>query len=433
MKRKQAIILVLVSVVLVQLACSMPQSKPTDVASAFGTPTNGPSVVTATSSLPTLALATQPPAIVTATPASQQPTATATKASSTGSNTGSNTNTNTSSGSCTFQATFVSDVTIPDDSQVNPGAAFTKTWRVRNDGTCTWGPSLALNALAFTGGSHLSGPDQVSLATRVAPGQTVDLSVNLVAPTTPGVYTSEWKFRVDGVSGVGPFIGLGPGKVSPLYARIVVGATPTPTATTASAPRITFADGATGAAVEGSVKAGQTRSYVISAGKGQLMMVSVASSVTNLSLKIVEVSTGTVIAAANSSNTQVYLPSTGDFLIIVIGGSADANFTLGVNVPSRITFDAGATTVSVDGKITGRQAVMYTLRAQSGQTMSVKITSPSNNVGLTIYGIDDGQPRIRAESGASEWSGTLSLTQDYMIMAVPGVDSTTFTLTVTVK
>ena len=34
-------------------------------------------------------------------------------------------------------ALFVKDVTIPDGSQVEPGATFKKTWRLRNIGTCS--------------------------------------------------------------------------------------------------------------------------------------------------------------------------------------------------------------------------------------------------------------------------------------------------------
>src|SRR5512143_426233 len=35
-------------------------------------------------------------------------------------------------------AQFVADVTIPDGTQIQPGATFTKTWRLKNIGYCTW-------------------------------------------------------------------------------------------------------------------------------------------------------------------------------------------------------------------------------------------------------------------------------------------------------
>ncbi len=45
----------------------------------------------------------------------------------------------------------------------------------------------------------MNGPDSVSLPISVAPGQTVDISVDLVAPNTPGKYQGFWQLeRPDG-------------------------------------------------------------------------------------------------------------------------------------------------------------------------------------------------------------------------------------------
>ncbi|HGJ66308.1 TPA: hypothetical protein ENS27_13160, partial [bacterium] len=40
-------------------------------------------------------------------------------------------------GRCNW-AGFVADVTVPDGTSFAPGAAFIKTWRLKNIGTCTW-------------------------------------------------------------------------------------------------------------------------------------------------------------------------------------------------------------------------------------------------------------------------------------------------------
>src|SRR5512147_2949619 len=79
------------------------------------------------------------------------------------------------------QAQFVSDVTVPDGSSFAPGAAFTKTWRLKNIGTCTWTTSYTL---VWAGGDQMGGPTSIVLSAQVAPSQTVDLSVNLTAPST---------------------------------------------------------------------------------------------------------------------------------------------------------------------------------------------------------------------------------------------------------
>ncbi|HEX2992837.1 MAG TPA: NBR1-Ig-like domain-containing protein, partial [Anaerolineales bacterium] len=43
----------------------------------------------------------------------------------------------TSATSC-YGLTFVDDVTIEDNTQMDPGETFTKTWKVQNSGSCAW-------------------------------------------------------------------------------------------------------------------------------------------------------------------------------------------------------------------------------------------------------------------------------------------------------
>jgi hypothetical protein len=76
-------------------------------------------------------------------------------------------------------AQFVSDLTAPDGAVFAPGATFTKTWRLMNNGTCAW--TQAYN-LVFAGGDSMGAPLSVKLPAEVPPGQMVDVSVNLTAP-----------------------------------------------------------------------------------------------------------------------------------------------------------------------------------------------------------------------------------------------------------
>lgn len=89
-------------------------------------------------------------------------------------------------------AAFVTDVTIPDNTILSPGSAFKKIWRLQNVGTCSWTSSYAL---VFINGDSLGGPSAVSLVGNVNPGETVDLTVNLVAPSQKGDYRGNWKLR----------------------------------------------------------------------------------------------------------------------------------------------------------------------------------------------------------------------------------------------
>jgi hypothetical protein len=89
-------------------------------------------------------------------------------------------------------AAFIRDVTITDGTIISPGTTFAKTWRLQNVGTCTWTSSYAL---VFINGDSLSGPSSVSLFGNVNPGDSVDLTVNLVAPSQKGHYRGNWKLR----------------------------------------------------------------------------------------------------------------------------------------------------------------------------------------------------------------------------------------------
>jgi hypothetical protein len=89
-------------------------------------------------------------------------------------------------------AQFVADVTVPDGTTYSPNATFTKTWRLKNIGTCTWTTSYSL---VFESGTKMGGPTTVNLPKSVAPGQTVDISINLTAPASAGRYIGYWKFK----------------------------------------------------------------------------------------------------------------------------------------------------------------------------------------------------------------------------------------------
>ena len=113
-------------------------------------------------------------------------------------------------------AQFMADVTIPDGTGLAPGATFTKTWRLENIGSCTWSTSYSA---VFTSGDQLSAPAVIFLPTSVAPGATVDISVNLVAPSTPGHYRGNWKLR----DGSGNIFGVGASANSIFWVDIYVG------------------------------------------------------------------------------------------------------------------------------------------------------------------------------------------------------------------
>lgn len=116
-------------------------------------------------------------------------------------------------------ASFIADVTIPDGTYINPGAPFTKTWRLKNTGTCAWTPTYAL---AYFTGERMGNTQPVFLSRWVSPGQSIDVSVTLTAPTASGTYRGYWKLQ--NTSGV--MFGIGGAAANAFWVQIrVLGAT----------------------------------------------------------------------------------------------------------------------------------------------------------------------------------------------------------------
>jgi len=94
-------------------------------------------------------------------------------------------------------AAFVTDVTYADGTNVALGVTFTKIWRVKNIGTCTWTTSYAL---VNVGGDKFNARNAVTIPGSVAPGQSIDLPIDLTAPNQSGHYRGYWRLRnTDGV------------------------------------------------------------------------------------------------------------------------------------------------------------------------------------------------------------------------------------------
>lgn len=103
------------------------------------------------------------------------------------------------------------DQTVPDYTVMMPNQAFVKTWRLTNTGSCTWNSSYQLIFDHGDGMGVAAGYAQSLTPGTVAPGQTVDVSVNLQAPAAKAVYSGSWLFRdpggvVFGIGGTGAWV-----------------------------------------------------------------------------------------------------------------------------------------------------------------------------------------------------------------------------------
>jgi hypothetical protein len=124
-----------------------------------------------------------------------------------------------SSASC-YKLTFVSDVSVPDNTAMTQGQAFTKTWKVLNSGSCAWDAGFKF---AFKSGEQMSGATYV-LPSAIAPNATLDISVAMTAPAKTGTLRGDWQMSTAG----GQFFG------DIVYVQIVVGGGTASTAVTST-------------------------------------------------------------------------------------------------------------------------------------------------------------------------------------------------------
>jgi hypothetical protein len=220
------LLLVVSVLVILSLACNLPGSPST-------TPTGSSALITDVAktlqSMATPSVTTSNQVSVTKTP-----TITATRTEPAAVTVRPNTPTVTSQ-PCD-QAQFISDVTIPDGTKMVPGQTFTKTWRLRNLGSCSWDNRYAL---VFASGEAMGAAAVINLPGTVPANATVDLSIDMKAPAAPGKYMSNWKLRnpagqVFGVVADQPFFV----QITVIEPTLTVTPTPTQSKTTTVTPPV---------------------------------------------------------------------------------------------------------------------------------------------------------------------------------------------------
>jgi hypothetical protein len=116
-------------------------------------------------------------------------------------------------GACTNEASFV-DETIEDDTVIAAGQTFTKTWTLKNEGTCRWTKDYQV---VFVNGHEMAG-EATNLPAKVPPGEEITISVRLVAPNQEGLYRGDWMLQNEN----GRPFGLGDTVKEPFWVQIVV-------------------------------------------------------------------------------------------------------------------------------------------------------------------------------------------------------------------
>jgi len=106
------------------------------------------------------------------------------------------------------------------------------------------------------------------------------------------------------------------------------------------------------------------------------------------------------------------------------GGNPNLPTTIRINLPN------GSGSVSLSGNVAQQNKVRYVLSATQGQTLTIKVTAPANEVALAVYGPNN--LTMKPLDATLTWSGPITVSGDHFIDVV-SVQTTTnkaFTLDV---
>jgi predicted Ser/Thr protein kinase len=125
----------------------------------------------------------------------------------------------TATASCVLDMEVVNDPSVLPEVLM-PGQQFVKRWTVENTGTCPW---PALTQLVLVSGGELEVVSKSEVG-QLAPGETIEIRVSLVAPIDYDTYTSMWQLQYADGEPIG----------EQLEVAYSVGPTPTPRPTATS-------------------------------------------------------------------------------------------------------------------------------------------------------------------------------------------------------
>jgi hypothetical protein len=234
--------------------------------------------------------------------------------------------------------------------------------------------------------------------------------------------------------------GTAPGQPSPAAAPAARTAAMTPI-DTVGLPRVRFAQGTTSGILDDSLAAGATRSYLVGARQGQVMLAhAIAWPVAERLhpppepvVRVFAAATGRELPSprAEPEVWSARLPEDGDYVVRVTA-SARTTYTLAVQIPRQVQVSADQPTAIFTGVTPSRAPIDYLIRAEAGRTLEI-VLGGAPTVGLHVYGLGDGVQLARLADRQRLYAGRVATTQDYVVSVVPGAERAAFDLRITLR
>ena len=93
---------------------------------------------------------------------------------------------------CSLSLLNLDDPNASTRKIMSPGASFTKTWLLQNNGTCDWDGFK----LVYVRGNRMGGNSPTNLR-KIMAGEVFEVSLELIAPSYHGVYDGVWQIQSD--------------------------------------------------------------------------------------------------------------------------------------------------------------------------------------------------------------------------------------------
>ena len=231
--------------------------------------------------------------------------------------------------------------------------------------------------------------------------------------------------------------GAAPGQPAPPAARTAA----TTPIDTVGLPRVRFAQGTTSGILDDSLAAGATRSYLVGARQGQVMLAHAIAWPVAERLHPPPEPVVRVFAAATGRELpsprvepevwSARLPADGDYVVRVTAG-AKTTYTLAVQIPREVQVSVEQPTAIFTGSTPSRAPIDYLIRADVGRTLEV-VLGGAPTVGLHVYGLNDGAQLARLADRQRLYAGRVATTQDYVVSVVPGAERAAYDLRITLR
>ncbi|KAA3645846.1 MAG: hypothetical protein DWQ07_11655 [Chloroflexi bacterium] len=217
----------------------------------------------------------------------------------------------------------------------------------------------------------------------------------------------------------------------------VVTPTVTPTVFIDPAARqvLTFEEGSTVAEVFGAVEAFSVMEYLIPAGQLQRMEVTLRTADEALALSVI---TEDGLQITGDIEEQFFwrgqLPATTNSVLRIAGSTERVIFSILAETPGRIQLDEGVLFETVQGEVSPEDRdAEFLVQPPEGETLTLKVTAPDNDVLISATGAQDGQLYLGIPAEFGGYQIEVTDPQDYLVAVLGTSGATQFSLDVSIK